>query len=614
MELPPGIRIEFEPSTEGPREILAKLVGGEEAERLVQKYAKTTPNDFEENLVRYRERSLNLWQSDFFSDEESSSPASASENEDSGQVSQGHGDRTPFIDDQRLEILVGGRNHLKFHLHPNQFRGSSEKSFPFEPANASSATQSTWVPLNQTVSSDNRSNLPVTTCGDVLVYRLTLTPDTAKHGLIDTSERLLRTVLIADSGYGKTVRLRSIQRDLCQRQASLIPFFLNVDLLPDADEELLLMLIQQLTGIKEPTHLERLKALRASGRILLLLDAADQIRQKQTLKELLTHHLWTACPMVVSARPEVVHSDADTFLSSAGFHYVRPMELTDEQVARYIGPRRYGQLENLEDARDILRNPRVAYYLGYRILESQLSQLRSASDVFESAASHLLSEGLKNHGAWRLGLATENEELIEVSVSSAGPPVKQDFQIELAHKLLSAIAFEQMLLPPESRPVEVSSSRTEIPNFSGVDGNEMPDFLDKVFQRVAMVDPRYRSDFAKERFRFDLNRLSAANVAITRGLLDVDSPFREIRWRNKSLQEFYAARWLSNHATEDDISYLTARRYHPLKKDTFWFYWVERYLCEMPRRAGEQKRWAHAVRRSSSPVTVRSLELIAVAR
>ncbi len=502
-----------------------------------------------------------------------------------------HRSRPIFIEDQSIELLDGDPIDLNVQLHPSRFRSSADKDVRAGAADEAAGSAVRWKPLQQSLAVQVAGGI---TDADVLLYRLDPALAAVKGVRVADTERFHRLVLVADSGNGKTVRLRWIRRELSRHRSRLIPFLLNVDQLPDTDAGLLQLLRQQLTPGEDSSDTETLKRWRATGRILLLLDAADQIRQLRTLSRLLQHSQWQHCPIVIAGRPEVIHTHRSIFPQNAGFQYVRPLEHTDEQVERYMGSERYNQLEHLEDAKDILRNPRVAWYLGYVINFSELKMLKSASDVFESAAGHLLQEGLRNRGAWRLGLATTMQERAENREPVENFSPQQDSQVQRAHRLLSAIAFEQMLLPPETETDDAAAGN-HVPNFSGVNSDELPRFMTHVFERLREIDPRYNSHDGRDLFNFDLQCLSEANVAITRGLLDVGSPFREIRWRNKSLQEFYAARWLSNHATEGDIQYLKVHRYHPLLRDTFWFYWVERYLCEMPRRAGEQLRWAHAV-------------------
>ena len=501
-----------------------------------------------------------------------------------------NGNRPIFIRDQGIEILVGDQIDLQYHLHPSRFRGSADKDVQSGMAGAV-GSEGRWVSLAQTMSQDNADAAARAIMdADALLVRLDPALAAARSLLLEQHQTLHRTVLVADSGYGKTVRLRWIRYELSRQRSRLIPVLLNVDQLPGSDAHLLEILQRQLSEANQPFELRTIDRWRKSGRILLLLDAADQIRELETLTKLLKDPLWQRCPIVIAGRPEVIHTHRDTF-SKVNSQFVRPTELTNDQLQGYTGSERFSQLEHLEDGLEILRNPRVAWYLGYVIETPKLKQLRTASDVFESATGHLLLQGLRNPEAWRLGLACSLQERTERTTPPPAFQPNPDSQVERAHRLLSAIAFEQMLLPPEFTAVEGHP-----PNFSGVNCDELPEFRTKVFERIRHHDSRYFDKLiGRDLFDVDLQCLSAANAAITRGLLDVEPLWREIRWRNKSLQEFYAARWLSNHATEEDLRYLTARRYHPLIKDTFWFYWVERYLCEMPRRAGEQKRWAYAV-------------------
>lgn len=517
--------------------------------------------------------------------------------------------RPIFIRDQGLQILVGTDIDLNFQLHPSRFRGLADKPVSFGPQGEAAESAADWVPLAQSLRHLPEAQQPDDATpisdADALLYRLDPSLARAAGMTVDAAERLHRLVVIADSGNGKTVRLNWLRMELSRRKSRYIPFLLNIDQIPESDKQFMQMLLKQMRvagndeeAWPDDVALATLKRWRNSGRILLLLDAADQIRQMNSLQNLLTKGFWKHCPVVVSGRPEVIHTHRSSFQPEFGFQFVRPMELTDDQLQTYMGPERYALLpDDMEDAAEVLRNPRVAWYLGYVIPVAELQSLKSASDVFESATSHLLTEGLKSQSAWKLGTAVTQQERTDDSVPPPGFQPNHGSQIERGHRLLSAIAFEQMLLPPEESDPEVGEpADLDVPNFSGVDNDELPGFLTRVFERVKAHDDRYSSkETGRDLFNFDMERLSAANAVITRGLLDVASLFREIRWRNKSLQEFYAARWLANYATDDDIQYLTERRYHPLQRQTFWFYWVERYLCEMPRRAGEQVRWAHAV-------------------
>jgi len=575
---------------ENLKAILSYFVGEDTAKGYMDKYATRTLPNLENFLGHYRERMVSRFRKRFFNYDQNPNM--------NVERRQEHAETTPnrerFINDHRIDILEGTCIELKYHLHPRHFRGSAEKSSPVTEAENTGAC---WLPLGQSMGGGT------TDIGDADALLYCLDPTIAEAAGIKLEKakglQLHRTVVVSDSGYGKTVRLEWLLAELCRRKSRKIPFLLDVDELLKDDDQLLQCLLSKLTAAGTRLDLETLKTLREAGQIFLLLDATDQAGDLDTLREIVGNKAWQKCGIVVSGRPEAFYESIDIFTSAnedqseRQFRFVKPLELTDDQVGFYIGEGRISHLKDqLDEVQDILRNPRVAYYLGYVIPGDTLSKLKSASDVFEEATEWLLRKALAEKSTWRLGIGFTMRERAEKSVPPRGFQPERVPQVDRAKLLLSAIAFEQLSLRPEGS-AEVSDG---VPNFSNVKTGDLPSFLNRVFVRVKTVDKsRYDTDLGVDYFYFDLDRLSEANVLISRGLLDTISLRREICWRNKSLHEFYAARWLANHATDDDIGYLTKGRYHPLRPNTFSFYWVQRFLCEMPRHAGVQSRWASAV-------------------
>ena len=464
-------------------------------------------------------------------------------------------ERQRFVADQGLEMLVGDDLDLQLEMDPRNFRGRSDKPVEFGRAEE---LRGEWVPLaslaagtstdedSERNDDSEESQIGRPTDADVLLDWLS-----GENSLSDAdtpmTQPLRRLCIVAESGFGKTVRLKWLRRAIADRGSRLIPFYLPIDQLPASNDGLLDELASQMQMVPgnekrvwpEEKAVESLRRWQLSGRILLLLDAMDQIRGLEQLKQTLSlNGFCKNCTIVVSGRPGVIQAQLEIFRDD--FEFIRPVEFTQEQLTTYIGQKRADELPNMEDAADILRNPRVAYYLGYVIPFDRLRELQTASEVFEAACTHLLREGLKCDDAWRLGLVSGMDCVKRIPLPDNYDPDNAK-QVQRAHRLLSAIAIEQILLPPPPDQRDPDKEEGDAPpNFSGVTHKEWPRFRKRVFERIRQHDPRYLNEVeGEELFQFDLECLSAANVAITRGLLDVRSVERGIRWRNRSLQEYY---------------------------------------------------------------------------
>ena len=495
-----------------------------------------------------------------------------------------------FIESQRLEILRSDAD-LSHHLHPGHFRSRADRQTDLPSLDDESPSfERAWTPIPQ---ADLWSRISV--------Y------GTAENS---TPPPLTRLVLIAESGTGKSIRLRWLQYQAAL-DSRLVPFLVSLEDVPSSTSALQNTLVEQVkehTGNRDWSgafnHLERL---RKSGRLLLLFDGLDEARGARHFFNQMASGVWNNCPIVVAGRPGAVYRHRDKFRS---FRFVRPDEFTAEEFKAYMGEDKHEKIRqaDLADAIDILHNPRIAFYLKHKVSEEKLSSLQSASDVLETACTQLLKSGLTCDGAWRFGEARTMEERTQHATKTPQEFEPSPETIELAHQLLSAIAMEQLRLTTD---IEGQ------PNFSSVvDADLVADLLDAVFERVKTLE-RYREEsIGRKLFDFDVNCLSAANVAITRDLLDLDGGDLRIQWCNKTLQEFYAARYFGTFSSENDVKWLAGQRYHRTDSSTFDLYWVQRYLCELPGKAVRPQPWTEAIAPFFAPGdgtpqgTLRSCEMI----
>jgi len=127
----------------------------------------------------------------------------------------------------------------------------------------------------------------------------------------------------------------------------------------------------------------------------------------------------------------------------------------------------------------------------------------------------------------------------------------------------------------------------------------MPKFTAAVLKRIrkaGIVERDYRIDDLED----DLDALAELNAEIQFDLLDTRPHRRgEFRWYDRSLQEFFAAWWLSRYADkkQGDLGRLREWRYDDPRDDTartlYQPLWG--FLTEMPKAVRRERIWASAV-------------------
>ncbi|NLS93549.1 MAG: SUMF1/EgtB/PvdO family nonheme iron enzyme [Planctomycetaceae bacterium] len=388
--------------------------------------------------------------------------------------------------------------------------------------------------------------------------------------------RLDRTVLVSDAGIGKTTNLEWLHSQLNEPGGETVAFLVKVAELPMDPEELLpKVLLRQFRLAAGNGHnrvrsqkKRLLERLQRQGRLVLLLDALDQTPEDnawilRSLKDLSNDPLWQECRIVISSRFFAVHQWWDKlFAGDPSWRFVQLQEFSEPEQRATLGDR-YDAIP--AEARQILSVPRVLDYVR-QMKDEDLSALRTASDVYWFATKGMLTDGV---------LARE----------------AQGLDPDEAQLLLSAIALEM----------------TAAGNFDRAEVNEV--FKGRIADRCCDYYERQGIRTVRNRdwiawCRKKLNRLSAMNTFLENGMLEAGCT-RQIQWRNRSLQEFYAALWLSKFGCEQDAQGVWDRvefgrrvSLSGLSEDqgNNLYYWLWRYAAEMPADARQGVAWIGAMR------------------
>lgn len=429
---------------------------------------------------------------------------------------------------------------------------------------------------------------------------------------------LRRTVLTIGAGIGKSVNLRWLVARLNGKGSHHVAFFVPLDRIEqyhDNDDAFFRHVLlpeyrragqpNQATDDQVVMYLDRL---RRQGSLVLVCDALDQAGPAgiRTLERLVGDAHWDGTRVLVGGRPNVLLRNAALFTDAArGWRFVRLGEFDPRQQRLYLGklPDGSDRYERVpEDARPILSVPRVLEYLR-EIPDADWSGIRTPGDVYWRATGHMIKKGLLDVNARMLGVPP-------------GDPLPSDVgdnQIQLARRLLAAMAFEmtaeRVRAASDSPIVDCDSDPEAAPNFGVVPHGRFHLFLQRVFDRVKR--PHYGDEYS--RFERDLNCLAAMNEVIEQGLLDVDSHgegLKQLIWRNRQLQEFFAAIWMARDsagyfqraekeqprvqlyvpADERTLAHWIYLPDQPASED---YYWVWRFAVEMP--DAEPEAWTRSI-------------------
>lgn len=388
-----------------------------------------------------------------------------------------------------------------------------------------------------------------------------------------------RTIVVADAGLGKTWNLRWFSRRVHRARDGFIPFFLSIEDLPglppdgkhDPIYAALLAEWRKAAGCGEESQLsskdaiEILKELRAEGRLILVLDSLDQALSKveavQTLQTLMTHPDWKACPMVVSTRPHALTSQwENVFAPVAGdSRFIRVEEMDGKQQKFLLGtiPGEDGQPVSRyslipDEGKRLLGVPRVIELIRNLGTDpAKYQHLKTMTDVYWTCTNEMLLEGLK---AKKAG----NEVEWNVDLEGVVPEEFREVQRDIARNIFGAVAFKMMCADDEK------------PNLAFVPKAECTAFLRGVSSLIQNTRARHKNEEREE----ELDGLGCASgykgflrnftaiTALNSGQMDsylMDSAGRrnsDLKFRNPTMQAFFAAVWVCRHGTPDDLERL----------------------------------------------------------
>jgi formylglycine-generating enzyme required for sulfatase activity len=431
-----------------------------------------------------------------------------------------------------------------------------------------------------------------------------------------------RLAVVCAGGLGKSANLRWLAGRFAAEGSRQVPFFFSLDesgLPVDAKTLLEHTLPARVREAKEGPLDERrlretLDRLRTAGRITLLLDGIDQATAVGLglVRSLLASAGWEGCPIVLSGRPHAVFDLWDELIGDREtqwrFARVEPLAEADRRLLLdHDGVRRYDTLP--PGGRELVGNPRnIEYVLKCEVPEGPptgrepeevsvftLYDLRTASHVFAGAAEHMVRHGMNNERARKLGRPKDRP----------APEHPSSTQVEFALNLLGALAYSMYCFPipgPQKAGKKTRRDEDAGPNVSHVPGRLMTMFKNEVLRRMKASGMLGESDYDED-FRYgpadltdDLDALAELNAEIKFDLLDT-RPQRhgDFRWYDRTLQEFFAARWLARYAGRDDRDRLRRWRYGSLDETAESLYrplWG--FLVEMPRAVRRNRSWVPA--------------------
>ena len=395
---------------------------------------------------------------------------------------------------------------------------------------------------------------------------------------------LRRMVLTTDSGCGKSIALEWFYYRFNRPDTKMLAFWLTASQLESEKTELQgpesefndrfenwlagkIQLADQSGTCTLEAALQMVRRFRLTGRLVLLIDGLDHVSDKfLRLPLLLESPYWSKCRIILAGRPYVVQAQLKALGLHHGWQFLLLQELNELQWQRYLGSLYHEIPVQARSALNhVLTIPRMLYYLLHHVHATQFRMIRTGADVYTMAIEHLIAEGMTGSAeARRMGLkgpdakSSENRDIFPA-------------QIRQCRDLLAAIAYVMTVGLAEDRTLP---SGITAPNFERLTAA----FMGRLEEQVEL---RYSTKAANGLMQ-DMAALAAMNEFLCRGVFDSDvKGFRELEFRNRSLQEYLTAYYLSTKATQADGDLWWDRLYLPTDAQSEQFYEVWLFLAQM---------------------------------
>jgi formylglycine-generating enzyme required for sulfatase activity len=464
-----------------------------------------------------------------------------------------HSHRTPrkFIDDQRMFWLKSLLDRQSGAMDPQVFAQAEE-------------------------SGNNRSN------PWQLVERLTVLRD----GQLPSGPWQYLCVTVG-AGAGKTTALEQAEYLLLQRDQETLAILVAFSDLPISVNQFLGESLSAARAEKTPLLIAELQKAGsgglipdnrsiwqllhrriAQGKLTLLVDALDQHRgglqraqdTAQALRDFLLRYPKVRC--VVSGRPFAVQRFAEQlFRPLKKWEYVQIGLLTPEQCQRMVGQQKWNAIKHLGDI--AVGIPRWLELLVELSLED-VQGLKSLSDLYLRSLRNLMNKAR----AQQAGLVLREEK---------------------AWYLFALLAWE-MLKDPKG-PYRGQNA--------GVKAEDLPQFTRRIWdERATRNRDTYQFDGLdhdfrdREEFKSLLGQLGALNEMLDSPVIydtpDDPAMLTRIYWRDQTLQDMFAAVWITRYANDKDREWLATKLFVWWDRSTAEFQDVWKLAAEMPLEDGQQ--------------------------
>jgi formylglycine-generating enzyme required for sulfatase activity len=317
---------------------------------------------------------------------------------------------------------------------------------------------------------------------------------------------------------------------------------------------------------------------RREGTLLLLIDGLDQAASRSDLLQTVVQsEFWSQCTIVLAGREYAVVTRKALFAAGLArqqtdelsWKFVRVNELTRSQVTEYLqlgrdGRPRYEEIP--ERIRPLLSNPRVLWYM-LDLEPAEYRTLESGADLYERVLGKIIYHGHANSAEARLLGHTGTEETV--------PDQPQKLALEETWQVLQTIAYVMLF---HSRPELDETTDAEHPtfNFDQVSKDKFGAFAPQVEQ---LWTTRSAGGW-----NWVWRSMAALGSPLAQGVFETEAVqgLNQVLFRNRTLLEYLAARYLAQRGTAADAQRLQQWLYRPDRPESKALYWVWQYLCEMP--------------------------------